>query len=176
MEADYDALLWQFVGVVLMGWVLALDIFICRTQTAPHQLSGCSWWSRHVTNNQWDSRSLLFISISSKTTLWNPCQVPGNENTEKINEVWRGTVTSIRRALLFLRPLKGHIGDMLLNEDFIGWVRPPSISTCPWCLRPAFTSVSCFIIFSSVWLSPVLRYSFLALCIFSFPCPFKLLS
>lgn len=34
---------------------------------------------RDVTSNQWDSRSGLFISVSSNSRQWNPCQVPGCE-------------------------------------------------------------------------------------------------
>lgn len=98
-ETDYDALLRQFVEVVLIGLVLAVDIFISEdclmrgsctyTHFSRYKLIhiNFNWCSpckqsrqqRDVTSNQWDSRSGLFISVSSNSRQWNPCQVPGCE-------------------------------------------------------------------------------------------------
>ncbi len=105
-ETDYDALQRQFVEVVLMGLVSAMDIFISedwwmrgsylqicthtyththtdlRYQLIPIDFNWCSplkqsRQQRDVTSNQWGGQSGLFISVSSNSRQWNPCQVPG---------------------------------------------------------------------------------------------------
>lgn len=100
--ADYDALLRQFVEVVLIGLVSTTDVSIsedclmkgtspqythAHTQLKiykliPNQfkLMLCLHWyrqQRDVASNQWDSRSSLFITVSSNSRQWDPCQVPG---------------------------------------------------------------------------------------------------